>query len=360
MKIGIATARVRLAAACVLAAMTSPALAQQQPVKFTTMVGVSQGAPSVAIYWVGKALGLDHEEGIDAQVVIAPSGNMAQGAQLVVAGQSDAVMTSVESVIAPAAQGKDTGLAFVYNFYTRPQWILLVDEASGIKSVADLKGRTIGVSTLGNPAEPMLAAYLAEGGLTLKDVKVQAVGNGIPAAQALKTRQIDAAMPVVLSYTLWKEAGFVFRPLPDPKIFSDLIGASVAVSRASLQNPGKRDATVRFLRHWAKSAVFVRENPRAAIALNYSMFPQARPRNMSDEDVMARGLRAQADVSDGYTTKTDGKWGAFRPDAFSKYIGFLGLTDKIADSSALWSNELSAEINNFDEAAMIARARGYK
>jgi NitT/TauT family transport system substrate-binding protein len=330
------------------------------PTKLTIMVGVQQGAPSVAVYWVGKALGFDKEENIAPEILVAPQGNVAQSTQMVIAGKANAALTSIESVVEPAAQGKDPGLVFVYNFFTRPQWNLLVPRGSAIHSVGDLKGKEIGVSALGNPAEPMLGAFLKEGGLKLSDVKVSGVGNAIPAAMALKNGQLAADLAVTMSSTLWHDGGFDFVRMPDPKSFDTIMGAAVLVQRATLEDPVKRDAIVRFLRFWAKSQLFVKENPRAAIRLNYEMFPQAKPRNVSNDEAIDRGVRMQADMSSAYTTKVEGRWGAFPPKAFDNYAEFLGIADKIPDVSKLWTNALIDDVNHFDEQAVIAKAQSYK
>ena len=338
-------------------AQTAP---KPPPAKFTIMVGISTGAPQVSVYWIGKPLGFFAEENIDARVEIAPNSNMAQGAQMVIGGQADAVLTSIESVLMPFAQGKDTGLTFLYSFYTKPQYRIAVRGNSDIASIADLKGKAFGLSHSGNPVEPMLKAYLADFGVNRDTLRTQVVGNALPAAEALKGGQIDATMQVTMSFANWREAGYDFRLLPEPKEFEKLIGAAVGVRRAALADPERRSVIVRFLRAWAKSQVFVRENPEAAIDLDYKQFPQARPRNMSDADALRRGMNAQAAVMDAYTGKVDGKWGAFRPEAFRDYARFLGVPADAPDPAPLWTNDLIAEINNFDEAAVIAKARNYK
>lgn len=353
-------------AAILFAATTSASVAQTAPApkgapdKLTVMMGIAQGTPSVAIYWTGKEAGFYAEENIEADVLTVPNGNLAQGVQLVMSGQADAVLTSIESVVVPAASGKDTGLVFVYNFFQRPNWRMLVRDDGSIKSASELKGKTVGILAPGNPSEPLLHTFLAEAGLSPNDVKVQAVGLELPAAQALKNGQIDALLTVTLVAAVWETVGLHFNTLPAPAQFNQLIGPSVAVPRASLRDPAKRSAIVRFLRNWAKSAVFVQANPEAAIRFNYKMFPQAKPRGASDAEAIKTGVQIQGDVLADYTIKVNGKWGAFKPDAFRNYMKFLGLQDKVADVDALWTNELIDEVNAFDEQAVAAKAKALK
>lgn len=357
---------IRTVLGCIMALAVGNGVALAQtttkppPTKVTIMVGISVGAPQVSVYWVGKPLGFFAEENIDARVEVAPNSNMAQGAQLVIGGQADAVLTSIESVLLPFTQNKDTGLTFVYNFYTKPQYRIAVRENSNISSVADLKGKLLGLSHSGNPVEPMLTSYLSDSGVSRDAIRSQVVGNAMPAAEALKGGQIDATMQVAMNFANWREVGYNFKLLPEPKEFSKLIGAAVGVRRSALVDPERRSAIVRFLRAWAKSQLFVRENPQAAVELNFKQFPQARPRNVTDADALRSGMNAQAAVMDVYTTKVGGKWGAFPTTVFNDYVRFLGLPENIPDLGSLWSNDLIAEINNFDENVVIEKARNYK
>ena len=232
--------------------------------------------------------------------------------------------------------------------------------SSPVKTIADLKGKMLGLSHSGNPVEPMLKAYLADFGVKREEIRSQVVGNALPAAEALKSGQIDATMQVTMSYATWREAGYDFRILGEPRQFERLIGAAVGVRRAALADPERRAVIVRFLRGWAKTQLFVKTNPQAAVELDYKLFPQAKPRGMSDADALKRGMNAQDAVMDAYTNKVDGRWGAFRPAAFKDYSEFLGIAADVPDPSPLWTNDLIAEINNFDEAAVIAKARNYK
>ena len=355
-----------LAGAIILAAQASSgsALAQTTkkgpPAKFTIMVGISPGAPQVSIYWIGKPLGFFDEENIDAHVEVAPNSNMAQGTQMVIGGQADAVLTSIEAVLLPFTQNKDPGLQFVYSFYTKPTYRISVLPDSPIKTAADLKGKLLGLSHTGNPVEPMLNAYLAEFGVTRDSVRTQVIGNTLPAAEALKNKQVDASMQVSMSVAGWREAGYQARYLPEPKQFEKIIGASVAVKRSALADPERRSVIVRFLRAWAKSAAFVKANPEAAVALDYMQFPQAKPRGVADAEALRRGVNAQDAVMDSYTEKVEGRWGGFKEDTFRDYVEFLGLGANLPDPKPLWTNELIAEINNFDEAAIIQMAKNFK
>jgi NitT/TauT family transport system substrate-binding protein len=268
--------------------------------------------------------------------------------------------TSLESVVVPASQGKDTGLVFVYSLFPRPNWRLLVNAKGDITSTVQLKGKTIGLFAPGNPSEPLLGVFLAGAGLTLRDVKLQVVGLGLPAAEALKNGAVDAILMVSPVSAVWQAVGFDFRELPPPPTFTSLMGPAIAIRRSVLNDPANREPTMRFLRTWAKATLFATVNPDAAIKLDYAAYPAAKPRNVSDAQALTMGKAMQNEMLPDFAQKVDGKWGAFRSDGFAKYIAFLGLTDKIPDINALWSNALIAEINNFDANAVIEQAKNFK
>jgi NitT/TauT family transport system substrate-binding protein len=339
-------------------ALTLTAAARAEPVKVVGVSAVSVGLPSVAAYWIGKPLGFQAEEGIDADMRAVTGGNAAQAAQLVISGQADLCITSVETVIVPAAQGKDPGLVFVYNFYQRPTWRLIAQTGGGIETVAQLKGRRVGIPIAGNPAEPMLKAFLAEAGLGMTDVNIDSVGIDAPAAQSLKGKQISALLTVSLTAALWQAAGYDFTAMPAPKQFDNLIGASAAVSRASLKDPAKRDAIIRFLRVWSKAIVFAKTNPEAAVKTDYAMFPELKPRNLSDAEAVRQGVQAQAAVIPDYSAPHGGKWGQFPDKVLSTYADFLGI--KVPDADSLYTNELIDAVNDFDAAAVVQKAKDFK
>ncbi|WP_299304285.1 ABC transporter substrate-binding protein [uncultured Brachybacterium sp.] len=111
----------------------------------------------------------------------------------------------------------------------------LIDDGS-VTSVADLKGRTIGVA--GGPGATggyLLAAMLEEGGLTLADVEISNLSTP-DQEPAITNGSIDAATPSAPFSTSMEEAG-VASPIAVPKqgttgtgvIFSEtFVGAELA------------------------------------------------------------------------------------------------------------------------------------
>ena len=98
----------------------------------------------------------------------------------------------------------------------------------GIKSIADLKGKTVAASAPGTSPYFLLAWFLHANGLSLKDVKVVNLEPG-PAAQAFLAGQNDAAVsyePYLSSVRDKPAAGHILATTLDYPMVIDTVGCS--------------------------------------------------------------------------------------------------------------------------------------
>ena len=125
----------------------------------------------------------------------------------------------------------------------------------GIKSVADLKGKKVGVE-LASTGYPMLVYALKKYHLNLSDIKLVEL-DGASAAVALNTGRIDAAYTWQPYITTSVKKGFrvIFAAKDKPGIIGDLFVVREDVAK------NKPDVVVRLLRVWQESVRFVRSNP---------------------------------------------------------------------------------------------------
>ncbi|MFG1478739.1 ABC transporter substrate-binding protein [Xanthobacter sp. V4C-4] len=109
--------------------------------------------------------------------------------QAILAGELDVGATASEAAI--SGRGNGAPIYIVGGFASGGARLLATPEA-GIKTVADLKGRKVGV-TRGSIQEVLLAAELGKAGLSAKDVSI--IYLGYPDLnQALMQKQVDAIM----------------------------------------------------------------------------------------------------------------------------------------------------------------------
>jgi NitT/TauT family transport system substrate-binding protein len=111
---------------------------------------------------------------------LEPKGfNFESGAKSIAAligGSADFAANALEHAIKAKVQGKD--LVYVYSSTRLPGFGLAVatTQKGEIKSVADLKGKLVGVSGIGAASHVLLDYILKKNGVDPKDVKVIAVG----------------------------------------------------------------------------------------------------------------------------------------------------------------------------------------
>src|SRR5712691_9547135 len=134
-------------------------------------------------------LGYWGAEGVDMEVT-SLEGSTA-GLQQLAAGNVQFVTVGPEVALIAREKGVKVKSFYVINAVTI--FRVVVPRDSPVQKVADLKGKTIGVSALASGAVPVAKALVAWGGLAPeKDVKWLAVGTGAPAAVALTQKSIDA------------------------------------------------------------------------------------------------------------------------------------------------------------------------
>ena len=175
--------------------------------------------PSVAIAVGGKAsfyylpltlaeqLGYFKAEGLDVEISDFAGGSRAL--QAVVGGSADVVSGAYEHTINLQNKGQ-----FFQGFVLQgraPQIAMGVSTKTmaGYKTVADLKGKRIGVTAPGSSTNMMANLVLARAGLKASDVSFIGVGTSAGALTALRSGQIDAISNIDPVMTMLEQKGDV-------------------------------------------------------------------------------------------------------------------------------------------------------
>jgi NitT/TauT family transport system substrate-binding protein len=141
---------------------------------------------------VAKTLGYDKEAGIVLETSEVAGG--AKAIQALLGGSVDVAAASMADAVQLALEGRHVR-GFLLLF-TRPTAVLAVAPASSgsIRSVRDLKGRTVGVSAPGSATHQILNYLLVANGLTPGDVSTVSVGMSASSVAALEHGTVDAAV----------------------------------------------------------------------------------------------------------------------------------------------------------------------
>ena len=161
----------------------SPLSAQLKKVRFsTTGISISELPVKVA-----QLKGFWREEGLDVEVILIRG---AVGMQALLGGSVDYTSAS-GSTIAAAVRGLPVKLVFISS--AKPMFEL-VSQAQ-IKSIQELKGKIVGISSRGGSNDLMMQLILQKNGLAPnKDVTTIIVGAQEETVIALRTGRIAAAL----------------------------------------------------------------------------------------------------------------------------------------------------------------------
>ncbi len=194
------------------AALPAGVLAQSLERKKVT---IAVGGKNLLYYLpltIAEQLKYFQAEGLDVEIVDFAGG--ARALQAVVGGSADVVSGAFEHTLNMQAKGQPMR-AFVLQGRA-PQIVLGVSTKTmaNYKTIADLKGKKIGVTAPGSSTNIMLNFVLAKAGLKPTDVVIVGVGASQGAVAALRAGQIDAISNLDPVVTILDRAG-------DIKIVSD-------------------------------------------------------------------------------------------------------------------------------------------
>lgn len=120
-------------------------------------------------------------------------------------GSVDVAVVSVSDLVLLAAQGRHVRSFYV--LYTRPLVAVAVaPELNGkIRSIADLRGHTVGVSAPGSASHQFLTFLLESADLSPSDVSIISVGMSTSSVAALEHRKVDAAVLIASAITNFED-----------------------------------------------------------------------------------------------------------------------------------------------------------
>jgi NitT/TauT family transport system substrate-binding protein len=186
-------------------------------------VSIAVGGKNLLYYLpltIAEQLGYFKDEGL--QVEISDFAGGAKALQALVGGSADVVSGAYEHTINMQAKGQPI-TAFVLQARA-PQIVFGVSTKTmpNYKTIADLKGKKIGVTAPGSSTNMMASFVLAKGGLKPTDVSFIGVGTSAGALSALRSGQIDAISnldPVITMLQQKKE----IRIIADARTLKDTV-----------------------------------------------------------------------------------------------------------------------------------------
>jgi len=154
------------------------------------------------------ALGYFKAEGLEPKITYLKGGTAT--AQALISGQVDFSTNSIDHAFKAAAKGKDD-LRMVVLLNQTPGMVLVVNSKykDKVKSIADLKGKRLGVTSKGSATDMVLAFLLSKNGVSPDQVTVVKAGTST-FPPALKNGDINGGIAIEPFASIMVEQGDVF------------------------------------------------------------------------------------------------------------------------------------------------------
>ena len=357
----VALAQVALAlAALVTLAMAGAAAAQTAQ---TTKIRVGWASRTVSVqtapFAIATKLGWFREEGLEVELV--PLAGSVDGVKNVATREVPFALASPEPLAVAWTQGLRAK-----TFYTAYQgniFLVTVPADSPIRTIADLRGKTIGVPSMGSNGVIVARALAAAHGLNPdKDITIVPVGEAAQSAAMLRSRQVDALSQGDTQHAIVENAGGIrLRALDNSAIARFPSDGFIALDETLKTR--SREA-IGLARGYAKGTVFTIANPEAAVRIFYEVYPHGRPTGKDELTAIRDNTRVLAARIQNWRLERSGaiRWGENSEANYAAYLDFLqrwGVLKERVGPGDLVTYSLIDEINRFDAGRIAAEARAF-
>ncbi len=311
----------------------------------------------------GKELGFFAEEGIDLQLAGFTGGTAVVVPQL--ANKSVPFGLGESSLlIANAAKKTPVPVRFVYNYLASTVYDYAVRSDSPVKSITDLKGKKVGVASMGAGNIMMTRAQLKEVGLSVPaDVTLVPVGSGPAAWKQLQEGKVDALNLWASEDAKMALSGMQIRRIPHSDQLRPIFSSALLAHVDTIKD--KPQLVSGMGRAMAKSSVACAAAPERCARAFWRFDPTARP-TPDKEAEWVKGTVAVLEANYSaieYARKRNPNYGAFDPVVIDTYVKVLEMGGTIPPGAGVTANDVLTnqfvpDFNNFDALVVRRKAGG--
>lgn len=314
---------------------------------------------AAAPFAIATKLGWFRQSGVKVELVPLPGST--ECVKELARGELAYALATVEPLAIIHPQGVKAKI-----FYTAYQSNIdgiAVPKESPIRSIAELKGKKIGVNSMSANGVIVIRALAAMNGMNPDtDITIVVVGEGAQTAALVRSKQVDALSQFDTQYALVENAGVKLRLLPIGQIEHFPANGLMALDE-TLQN--RHREAVALAQGYARGTIFAIANPEAAVRIVWEVYPQTKPTGKDEATALSDDVKVlQARVVNWKLDKAGvRKWGENSEANYAALADFLlkwkVIPEKV-DVKDIVTNEIIGEINRFDPAAVEAEARAYR
>jgi NitT/TauT family transport system substrate-binding protein len=354
--------------ACLVAAMlaftTTQASAQDRSLKPVRLaVGTSVLNIGYPMLTLARTLGYWKDEGYDVELM--PVGASLQAIQQMVGGNAEFAEVNASVIVQGNIKNNLPIRIVMANGVI--DWSVAVAADGPIKSIKDLKGKTVGVFSLATGGIAYFNSLLRGNGMDpAKDVELVPVGLGAPPVEAMNSGKVQAILYWAPALAAFENAGLKLTRLSGAN-WRSYPDYSLSTMQATIdKNPQMVTAIARGV---AKASVFALANPDCARKLHWAQYPSTKPTGADEATQIKWDLntqQAQLDsLADGFKLNGGKLWGNVDPSVFDRLITFMreaNQVDKLApaESMIVASPDFFTKVNDFDVKAVEVSAKDCK
>ena len=249
---------------------------------------------------------------------------------------------------------------FYNGIYLSP-FEVVVPKDSPVESLADLKGKKIGVGAMSWGNLAVTRSMMKSIGLEpQRDYDFVPVGVGATAYRALTDGTVQALNLFDTFHAQMEAIGADFRRLPMEQRYRELFSSGWIAHQDTLRD--RPDLVVAFARAATKGVVACNANPEACVKNLWEMYPATKPAQGTEEEKLTDAVNIlKVRLATMLPESGPAKMGYYTEQSWKNYVDVLHaggqLSTNEVDVSPLYTNQFVEEINNFDVEAVVAAAQ---
>ena len=323
--------RRRLAGLAVCLAAGLAAVPARAADRLTYLFPAPDFLPAFAPFHLAKAKGYFAKAGLEVDFQVGKGG--ADVAKQVALGNADLGGANIDTVMLVRANGLP--VKAVAQLGTGALYQVTVRRDAGVKTIADLKGKKIGVFGFQDTGFYNLQGALAQAGLTRDDASIQAVG---PAGlvQLMISGDLQAVAAVPETTAAIEAAGVAVDTYPITRFFPGMAQVVVA-SETTIAKRGPQVAG--FIKAVLQSVKDIESDPEGSAKLYVEAVPQHAGKEAMIADVMRRYATLVYRSADATAY---GSLEASRVQTMADFYVKAGILPSAADAQNSFTNDLLA------------------
>jgi NitT/TauT family transport system substrate-binding protein len=229
-----------------------------------------------SIIWSGYEIARGPDGPMEVDAGLAPETQATEGnsftIQQLISGRVDYAITGAPEIFVANARGNEIiGLSTYYdNVFT-----VVATTDSGVNSIEDLEGQSLGVTDLGGGEIPLVNAVLADAGFEPdEDVQLEVVGpGGATAFRALRDGDVAGFAGAINDLVPLESQGLRFNVIL-PEDFNNLPSDYLAVRPEVLEDEELMDKLIAFQKAWFTGVLYGEQYPEDGLARICELVPE--------------------------------------------------------------------------------------